>query len=44
MAVEEEDAPRAIPSAAAWIQRPRVVDRVREGGGGGGVEARSERE
>lgn len=24
--VEDEDAPSAMPSAAAWIQRPKVVD------------------
>lgn len=44
VAVEDEDAPRAIPSAAAWMQRPRVVERVREGGGGGGLDDKSERE
>ena len=27
----EDEAPSAIPSAAAWIQRPRVVERVRCG-------------
>ena len=43
---DDEDAPRAIPSAAAWMQRPRVVERERcgeEGVGGGDVE-RSDRE
>lgn len=44
VAVEDDEAPRAMPSAAAWMQRPRVVERARDGGGGGGVEERSERE
>ena len=44
--VDEEDAPRAIPSAAACIQRPSVVDMERcgVGGLGGGDVERSERE
>ena len=42
--LDEEEAPKAIPSAAAWIHRPRVVERARCGGGDGGVEDRSERE
>lgn len=41
---EDEDAPRAMPSAAAWMHRPRVVERERDGGGGGGLVDRSERE
>ena len=45
---EEDDAPSAIPSAAAWMQRPRVVAKERCGGevlpvGDDAVE-RSERE
>ncbi len=28
---EVDEAPNAIPSAAAWMQRPRVVDSAREG-------------
>lgn len=44
VAVEEDEAPSAMPSAAAWMQRPKVVERARDGGGGGGVEDRSERE
>ncbi len=45
--VEVEDAPNAMPSAAAWMQRPRVVENERCGGvveGGGGLEESSERE
>lgn len=44
--VEDEDAPSAIPSAAAWMQRPSVVERDRwgEAGVGGGDVERSERE
>lgn len=42
--MEEDDAPSAIPSAVAWMQRPRVVERARCGGGGSGVVDRSERE
>ena len=47
--VVEEEAPRAMPSAAAWMQRPRVVERVRGGVEAGevvmvGAEERSERE
>lgn len=30
--VDEEDAPSAMPSAAAWMQRPRVVENERGGG------------
>lgn len=41
---EDEDAPRAMPSAAAWMHRPRVVERERDGGGGGELVDRSERE
>lgn len=45
---EEDDAPRAIPSAAAWMQRPRVVENERGGGGalpvGDEAVERSERE
>ena len=44
--VDEEEAPNAMPSAAACIQRPRVVEKERCGGAGletGEVE-RSERE
>ncbi len=45
---DEDDAPNAMPSAAAWMQRPRVVERDREGEGvrSVGEEAveRSERE
>lgn len=44
--VDEEDAPSAIPSAAACMQRPSVVDMERCGvaGVGGGDVERSERE
>lgn len=41
---EEDDAPKAIPSAVACMQRPSVVDRARWGGGGVGEVDRSERE
>lgn len=43
---EDEEAPSAIPSAAACMQRPRVVERERCGdaGLGGGEVERSERE
>lgn len=43
---EVEEAPSAIPSAAACIQRPRVVesDRWGEAGVGGGEEESSDRE
>lgn len=43
---EDEDAPRAIPSAAACMQRPSVVesDRCGDAGVGGGEVDRSERE
>ena len=43
-----EDAPRAIPSAAAWMTSPSVVESVRGGredvGAGEEAEERSERE
>lgn len=42
--LEEEEAPRAIPSAAAWMHNPSVVERARGGGGEVGEEERSERE
>lgn len=31
MECEVEDAPRAMPSAAEWMQRPKVVERERVG-------------
>lgn len=44
--VDEIEAPSAMPSAAACMQRPKVVENEREGGGGAavGVEERSDRE
>lgn len=44
--VDEIEAPSAMPSAAACIQRPKVVENEREGGGGAivGVEESSDRE
>lgn len=35
--VDEIEAPSAMPSAAACMQRPRVVEKEREGGGGAAV-------
>lgn len=44
--VDEIEAPSAIPSAAACMQRPKVVEKEREGGGGAdvAVEDSSDRE
>lgn len=44
--VDEIEAPSAMPSAAACMQRPKVVENEREGGGGAvmGVEESSDRE
>ena len=44
--VDEIEAPSAIPSAAACMQRPKVVENEREGGGGAivAVEESSDRE
>lgn len=35
--VDEIEAPSAMPSAAACMQRPKVVEKEREGGGGAAV-------